>query len=71
MGYCISEANRVRAARIEIACGAVRAYEANDPYVITDLLTDLLHYCQQRAINFEDCVIDARKHFVAESLGEE
>lgn len=38
---------------------------------LTDVLTDLLHYCDQNWINFEKHLAWAREHFACELRGED
>jgi len=34
---------------------------------ITDLLTDLMHFCEQKGIDFATCLRMARTHYAAET----
>lgn len=37
---------------------------------LADMLTDVMHYCHRRHINFSEVLVDAYGHFAAESGGE-
>lgn len=56
---------------------AVGADPAEMEIVVTDLLADLMHYCDKsrsrmsRLISFNDCLKIARKHFRYESVAAE
>jgi hypothetical protein len=63
--------------RVEVAGAALKLYvelkdgqhviEASD---VTDLLTDLRHYCAENEIDFDQCLELSKVHFDAEKLNE-
>jgi hypothetical protein len=43
----------------------------DEPEIVGDFLADLMHYCAQRGIDFEDRLRNGRMHFSEESQGRE
>lgn len=73
--YIPSKKNQQRAA---FALTTLRKYKdltggkgASREEIIADLLCDLLHYCIQRKLSFEDCLHSAQEHMKVERNGDE
>jgi hypothetical protein len=55
--------------RVERALETLRTnYDVNEGYdtCTTDLLSDLMHYCNREKIDFNRCLASAQSHFRAE-----
>jgi hypothetical protein len=54
--------------RVERARQAFYAYDDNRGTNVTDLLTDLMHYCQTYCIDFDQHLQTARMHYEEETI---
>lgn len=66
MTYIANKANQFRAFRVQTMMQD--AYGAES---ISDLLTDILHYCEQEGITLQEEMLFAHTNFKAEATGEE
>lgn len=56
---------------VEAFAKATRMEEEDDFIVLTDLLCDLMHWCDQRGISWDKAVGAGRSHYEFEHDGEE
>lgn len=73
--YKESSANKRRATAAETLmiayAGDVGGVENDMSFNIGDFLADLIHYCIQAGISFEDCLDQAEMHVASERTGRE
>lgn len=66
---------RIRAARVALSAYAATSFPegelANDPEtVISDLIADLVHYCESLNLDYERAKVRGERHYRAEIEGE-
>lgn len=66
----LTERSIDRAARLLLVYGQWTGEESDQETCLTDLLADLLHWCDSMSVDMDECYQRAIGHFVAECRGE-